>query len=422
MLIRKFFIPNIKTDRNWITLNTGECFDHSIVFIHSNINIEEKYDYLKEYKDLILVCSQKSTQAKVRKYGHAIYLPLSIDTEYIKTFKRPKTKNSCYAGRADKIYSDRLKGIVGVDYIANLTHDGLLEKIAEYKNVYAVGLTALEARCLGCRILPYDPRFPDANVWKVRDCRDMVKVLQNKIDRIDNVIDKENKSKFPLIIDTTHPNYIKKRSELKAGQFNGAYYYSKEIVKNIIPNVKTKRAWDTLGMKAIGTFDHALVFIHHNIDMDRVYEWLKDYDDLILITSSPFTQEWAVKAGYKAIYLPLSIDTEYVKKFKRRKTKDTCFCGNIWSFRKDEIAETIPDDVDFQPKDICREDLLKFMAQYKKVYAIGRCALEAKCLGAEILQCYKKFDVNHWKLLDNKEAAKILQKELDKIDGIDNKK
>lgn len=185
MLIRKFFIPNIKTDRNWITINTGECYDHSIVFIHSNLNTDEKYYYLSEYKDLILVSSQKSTQMHMRKYGRSIYLPLSIDTEYVKQFKRKKTKNACYAGRADKIHSEKLKGIVGVDYVANLTHDSLLEKIAEYKDVYAVGLTALEARCLGCRILPYDPRFPDASVWKVNDCRDMVKVLQEKLDRIE---------------------------------------------------------------------------------------------------------------------------------------------------------------------------------------------------------------------------------------------
>lgn len=220
-----------------------------------------------------------------------------------------------------------------------------------------------------------------------------------------------------FVIGTDNPKYIEKRKKLRAGQFNGAYYYSEEIVNNIIPRVKTNRPWDTLGMRDVGTYDSGIVFIHHNINMDKTYEWLKDYDDLVLVVSSPYTYDWAVSAGYKAIHLPLSIDTEYVKQFKTEKTKDTCFCGNIWSFRKDEIEETIPDWVDFQPRNICREELLKFMAPYKKVYAIGRCALEAQCLGAELLQCYKKFDVSHWKLLDNKDAAKILQKELDKIDG-----
>ena len=57
------------------------------------------------------------------------------------------------------------------------------------------------------------------------------------------------------------------------------------------------------------------------------------------------------------------------------------------------------------------------MAPYKKVYAIGRCALEAQCLGAKILQCYKKFPVDHWKLLDNRDVIKYLQERLDEIDG-----
>lgn len=219
----------------------------------------------------------------------------------------------------------------------------------------------------------------------------------------------------PIGVD--HPKFLERRSKLKAGQYNGAYYYSKEIIENIMPRVKTDRPWDTLGMRAVGTYDHALVFIHHNINMDNVYYWLRGYEDLVLVVSSPYTLNWAKATGYKAIYVPLSIDTEYVSKFKTKKTKDTCYCGNIWSFRKDEIAETIPNDVDFQPRNICREELLKFMAPYKKVYAIGRCALEAQCLGAELLQCYKKFDLSHWKLVDNKEAAKIMQEQLDKIDG-----
>ena len=41
-----------------------------------------------------------------------------------------------------------------------------------------------------------------------------------------------------MIIDHTHPLYAKKRNSMgKDGKYNGAYYYSREIVKNIIPNV-----------------------------------------------------------------------------------------------------------------------------------------------------------------------------------------
>ena len=187
--ICKYIIPKVKTDRNWITINIGKCYDHSIVFIHSNINIDEKYANLKEYKDLILVCSQKSTMYKMRKYGHAIYLPLSIDVDEVKKYQRTKCRETAYAGRKGKIYSDRIPQ--GVDKLCNLTHKGLLEQMAMYKNIYAVGLTALEAKALGCNILPYDPRFPDPSMWKVRDIKTIYKELQKKIDKIDKR--KENK-------------------------------------------------------------------------------------------------------------------------------------------------------------------------------------------------------------------------------------
>lgn len=183
--ICKYIIPNVKTDRNWVTINTHQCLNHSIIFIHSNVNHDELYSHLAKYDDLILVCSQKSTMMKMRKYGKAIYLPLSIDVNYVKKFRCLKNKGTCYAGRKDKMNSGHLKHKDGVDYLCDYTHDGLLTEMAKYKRVYAVGLTALEARCLGCEILPYDERFPDPKVWVVRDCKDMAKVLQGKLDKID---------------------------------------------------------------------------------------------------------------------------------------------------------------------------------------------------------------------------------------------
>jgi hypothetical protein len=419
--IVKNIIPKVKTKRAWVTINCGLCENGAIVFIHNNKDVEKYYSWLKDYQDLICVCSVKETCQKVEDLGigKAVYLPLSVDIAEIEKYKKPKTKEACYVGN---LWAWKMKDIVkmvprGTRYLTEMSRDELLRHLSQYKVAYAIGRCAIEAKILGCEVRPCDSRYPNPDIWKVLDNKDAAKMLQKELDKIDGKDGKDYKPIKQPIIDTDNPKYIEKRSKLGSGQFNGAYYYSKEIVKNIIPRIKTDRPWDTLGMKAVGTYHRAIVFIHHNIEMDRAYKWLKDYEDLVLITSSPYTQEWAEQAGYKAIYVPLSIDTEYVKQFKTKKTKDTCFCGNIWSFRKDEIDRTIPEGVDFQPKNINREALLKFMAPYKKVYAIGRCALEAQCLGAEILQCYKKFDVAHWKLMDNKEAAKILQDGLDKIDG-----
>lgn len=223
------------------------------------------------------------------------------------------------------------------------------------------------------------------------------------------------------IIDTTDPNYIaycKVHHHNNRGHFNGAYYYSKEIVKNIIPNVKTGRPWDTLGMKFLRTNDHAIVFIHHNISHEKVYRWLRRYKDLVLVCATPLTLKWAqTVTDSHAVFLPLSIDVDYVKQFKAEKTKDTCYMGNRWPFKR-EYEEKLPSNVDFPPPNIPREELLKFIAPYKKVYAIGRCAIEAKVLGCEILPFYDPFmDPNYWKVVSNREAARLLQMGLDRIDG-----
>lgn len=179
--ICKNIIPNIDTDRNWITiLVPNTAIDHSIVFIHNNLypNI---YDYLKPYKDLILVCGVKSTCRKVQHLGTPIYLPLSVDTEYVKQFTRPKTQDTAYFGRREKA-----KNLPpAVHRIGGKPRTELLPIMASYKNVYAVGRTAIEAKILGCNILPYDQRFPDPSIWQPLDNKDVVPILQGELDRID---------------------------------------------------------------------------------------------------------------------------------------------------------------------------------------------------------------------------------------------
>lgn len=224
------------------------------------------------------------------------------------------------------------------------------------------------------------------------------------------------------IIDTTNPNYITYCRIFHpngGGAHNGAYYYSQEIVKNIIPNVKTDRPWDTMGMKFLRSHDHAIVFLHHCLSWERVYYWLRRYRDQVLVCSTMPTLEWA-KTVYSAhpIFLPLSIDVDYVKQFKTKKTKRACYAGNRWAFKRADEKANIPDYVDFPPPNMPREEMLKWVAQYREIYAIGRCALEGKALGCKIKPFYHVYpDPSYWKLLDNTDAAKILQKELDQIDG-----
>ena len=217
-----------------------------------------------------------------------------------------------------------------------------------------------------------------------------------------------------MIIDHNHPEYIERRRKLGKGKYNGCYYYSKEIVDNIIPLVKTKRDWNTIGRDVEGMHDGMIVFLHDN-STPWNYAWLKNYKDLILVCSSEYTRDSVIYSG-KTIMLPMSVDTEYVKKFRvKEKTKDTCFVGNTWV--RANINSTIPGKVDFFSS-LPREKLLKELAKYKRAYAIDRCAIEAKVLGCELLELDTRYGVdNIGQVLDNRDAAKILQKELDKIDG-----
>lgn len=223
------------------------------------------------------------------------------------------------------------------------------------------------------------------------------------------------------IIDTTNDAYNdfwQQKAPKGSGRFNGAYYYAQEIVKNIIPLVKTTRNWDTLGMRCVGSQEHAIVFIHHCVNWDAVYDWLDDYNDHIYVVSTQPTFEWFVAHGKKTILLPLSIDVDFVSQFKCTKTKRACYAGNRWAFKREDEDKNIPRYVDFPPKNLPREDLLRFIAQYQELYAIGRCALEGLVLGCEIKPFYHVYpDPSYWRVLDNKDAAHILQDALNKIES-----
>lgn len=180
-------IPLVKTDRNWVLINVeGHAWDHSIVFIHNNKH-PSLYSWLKDYKDLILVCGVPSTCDKVAHLGTPIYLPLSVDVDYVSQFKvSKKTKEIAYVGRKEKAYGVKFDIPLATN-IENLPREKMLSEMAKYKKVYAVGRCAIEAKILGCEVLPYDNRFPDPKVWQVLDNKDAAYILQEKLDEIDSL-------------------------------------------------------------------------------------------------------------------------------------------------------------------------------------------------------------------------------------------
>ena len=177
-------IPRVRTDRNWITINTGEGADHSIVFIHNNLH-PENYEYLREFNDLILVCGVPETCAKVAHIGQAIYLPLSVNVAEVSQYRTEKTKDTAYIGR--KLKRLGVQFPVKTDFIEGVSREKLLSEVAKYKRVYAVGRCAIEAKVLGCEILPFDERFPDPDRWKIIDNIEAADILQKQLDMIDGV-------------------------------------------------------------------------------------------------------------------------------------------------------------------------------------------------------------------------------------------
>lgn len=183
--IKENIIPRIKTLRDWVLINTkGYAYDGAIVFIHNNKH-PENYEWLKRYQDLVLVCGIPETCEKVKHLGRTILLPLSVDTEYVAQFKTEKTKEVAFAGRVSKIHDAENALPKGCDILGGLPREELLPELAKYKKVYAVGRTAIEARILGCEILPYDPRFPDPSIWQPLDNKEAAEILQKELNKID---------------------------------------------------------------------------------------------------------------------------------------------------------------------------------------------------------------------------------------------
>lgn len=219
------------------------------------------------------------------------------------------------------------------------------------------------------------------------------------------------------IFDHTKVQYRSRWQIAGKNKFNGAYYYSQEIVKNIIPRVDTDRNWMTINIPRMGA-DHAVVFVHNNLD-PTLYQWIKDtINDVVMVCGVPETVDRMKAAGFEhSIYLPLSVDVEYVEQFKKdKKTKKVAFAGRPGK-RSSKYDVDLPEGIDYL-EGMPREKLLQRLADYERVYAIGRTAIEAKILGCEVLPYDSRYpDPEVWQVVDNSEAAAMLQVELDRIDG-----
>ena len=188
------------------------------------------------------------------------------------------------------------------------------------------------------------------------------------------------------IIGTDNPKY---QDWLKTvgTKINGAYLYAREIEQNILPSIETD---DTINTVAIILYapdeipDESVVVAHDNyqtVERYRAYFGKR----LRWICSMESTRDKLLAEGEFARYIPLSVDFNYIDKFKKRiKTADTAFFGNLWLFKQETVNNLIEKGVVIYGS-MTRELALSEIAKYKKIYAEGRCAIEAQRLGAKIL-------------------------------------
>lgn len=219
-----------------------------------------------------------------------------------------------------------------------------------------------------------------------------------------------------IIQDHTTKEYLRARRRLSRGKFNGALFYSKEIVESFIPNIETDYHWQTINHQKAP--DHCIVFVHSNNALGR-YDYLLKYKDIILVCSTNHSVSQLQKRGHKqVIYVPLSIDTDYLDKFKCEQKNGTVACGNVWAFTQ-SMKDFFRLNKIKHYHDIPRVSLLEIIGKSEKVFAIGRTAMEAIYLGAEVIQPEKEYPVEKYDTyFSQSDAIKIMQKELDKLKAL----
>jgi hypothetical protein len=217
-----------------------------------------------------------------------------------------------------------------------------------------------------------------------------------------------------IIQDHNTNEYKIAQARLKSGKFNGAYFYSKEIVDCFIPKIKTSYNWQTINHQTAP--EHCIVFVHSNNALYR-YDYLLTYRDIILVCSTHNSVKELKKKGHKkVVYVPLSIDTEYLSQFKNEYKNGTIAAGNLWAFTPQTKQFFIHNGIKHY-HDVEREDLLRLISKSETVYAIGRTAMEAIYLGANVIQPDKEYPVEKYTTyFTQKKAISILKRHIKKFE------
>lgn len=189
--------------------------------------------------------------------------------------------------------------------------------------------------------------------------------------------------KKPIILGVNSEKFIKWYSKQGVTRNNGSYWYSKEIENIILPHINKKLFIVTSGAKLYNRLEipnGAIVVCHDNRNTKTSYASLFG-KNILWICSKYSTLKIMESLNERCVYIPLSIDTNYVKKFKSKKTEKIAFVGNSWNFKKNYL-NSLPKDIK-KISNLERDELLAEMAKYKNIIAEGRCLMEAQVLGCK---------------------------------------
>ena len=192
--IEEHLAPYLTTKRPINVIGTVCCggVDHMVVFIHNYLN-SKAYGWLSRYNDVIVVSSDYNVEDEILKNHKVIHLPLSVNVEEIAKHKvKKKTEDACYMGNQWVFKKQELAELVPPDVhrFGEMDREKLWDIVAKYKYAYAIGLCAIEARVLGCRLKMSRYRYPDPEgKFKVFDLREAAVCLQEAIDILETTGD-----------------------------------------------------------------------------------------------------------------------------------------------------------------------------------------------------------------------------------------
>lgn len=187
--LEKYLVPRVKTDRPWNLIGLKPCggVDNMIVIVHNNIEPGKEYNWLRKFRNTVCISNIRRAAEEVSQYSYSIYMPPCIDIKEVRSFGKgiKKDQDTCFAGNPWPKYRTEIDKYVPawVHRFGPMPREEFLPILAHYKNAYAIGVTAAEARALGCNILKRSDEF-DPEDFPLIDCKDAAKCIEHALDLV----------------------------------------------------------------------------------------------------------------------------------------------------------------------------------------------------------------------------------------------